>query len=153
MDAPQSTEMNINTDTPNIRAVRAGRDRRLVIIWKGGAESVVDVAPHLADYAIFAPLREDEDLFRRVMVGEWGWCVHWSDDMEISSDTVRRMALEQGGAWLRAWRTAHGMTEAEAARALGISPRIWRDYEAGSRLLPKTVRLAGVGLDAQAESA
>jgi hypothetical protein len=137
---------------PNIRSVHADRDRRLTITWKGGAESNVDVSRLLAEYAVFAPLKED-DLFRKVAVGEWGWCVHWSDDMEISSDTLWRLALEQGSSWLRAWRTAHGMTQAEAASALGVSPRMWRYYEAGSHLLPKTVRLAGIGLDAQSRAA
>jgi Protein of unknown function (DUF2442)/Helix-turn-helix domain len=143
----------VDADTPNIRAVRPDNDRRLVITWKGGAESVVDVSRHLADYVVFAPLRPDDDLFRKVAVGEWGWCVRWSDDMEISSDTLWRLALEQGSAWLRAWRAAHRMTQAEAAKALGVSPRMWRYYEAGSHLLPKTVRLAGIGLDAQARAA
>ena len=46
-------------EQPKIRAVRADTPRRLVVTWKGGAESVVDVAPHLARYAIFAPLRPD----------------------------------------------------------------------------------------------
>jgi DNA-binding transcriptional MerR regulator len=40
------------------------------------------------------------------------------------------------------------MSQSEAAEALGVSPRMWRYYEAGSHLLPKTVRLAGIGLDA-----
>jgi hypothetical protein len=145
--------MSMETKTPNIRSVRADNDRRLVIVWKGGAESIVDVSKHLADYAIFTPIRADDDLFRAVTVGEWGWSVHWSDDQEISSDTLWRLALEQGSAWLRAWRTGHGMTQAEAAKALGVSPRMWRYYEAGSHLLPKTVRLAGIGLDAQAQAA
>ena len=139
--------------TPNIRAVRPDNGRRLVITWRGGAESVVDVSRYLSEYAIFAPLRLDDDLFQRVELGEWGWCVHWSDDMEISSDTLWRLALEQGAAWLRGWRAAHQMTQAEAAKALGVSPRMWRYYEAGSHLLPKTVKLAGIGLDAQAEAA
>ena len=81
--------------TPNIRSVRANGGRRLVITWKGGAESVVDVSKLLADYAVFAPLRNDDDLFNKVMVGEWGWCAHWSEDLEISSDTIWRLALEQ----------------------------------------------------------
>ena len=139
--------------TPSIKSVCPDGDRRLVITWKGGAESIVDVSKHLADYAVFAPLRDDDDLFRKVTVGEWGWCAHWSDDLEISSDTLWRLALEQGGSWLRAWRAAHNMTQAEAASALGVSPRMWRYYEADSHLLPKTVRLAGIGLDAQARAA
>jgi hypothetical protein len=76
---------------PNIRSVRADGDRRLVITWKGGAERNVDVSRHLAEYTVFAPLKDDQ-LFRKVAVGEWGWCVHWSDDMEISSDTIWRLA-------------------------------------------------------------
>lgn len=140
-------------DTPNIRAVCADKNRCIVITWRGGAESIVDIFQHIAEYGIFAPLRLDDDLFRKVEVGEWGWCIHWSDDMEISSDTLWRIALEQGAAWLRGWRAAHRMTQAEAARALGVSPRMWRYYESGSHLLPKTVRLASIGLDAQAQAA
>lgn len=145
--------MSVQNDTPNIRAVRADKGRSLAIAWKGGAESVVDVLELIADYAIFAPLRTDDDLFRRVAVGEWGWCVHWSDEMEIAADTLWRLALEQGADWLKTWRQAHRMTQAEAAKALGVSPRMWRYYEAGSHLLPKTVRLAAIGLDAQAHAA
>jgi len=141
------------TEMPKIRAVRADQGRRLAITWKGGAESVVDVAGHLAEYAVFAPLRQDDALFRTVEVGEWGWCVRWSEDMEISCDTLWRLALEQGAECLRAWRAARRMTQAEAARALGVSPRMWRYYEAGSHLLPKIVRLAGIGLDALTRAA
>jgi hypothetical protein len=138
---------------PNIRSIRAGDGRTLLVTWKGGAESPADVGEHIARYAIFAPLREDDVAFRQVCVGEWGWCAHWTDEMEIASDTLWRLALEQGGVWLRAWRDAHGMTQAEAASALGVSPRMWRYYEAGEHLLPKTVRLACAGFDAKAAAA
>jgi len=141
------------TEIPNIKAVQPDAGRRLAITWKGGAESIVDLSAHLAEYAVFAPLRHDDERFRAAQVGEWGWCVRWSDDMEISADTLWRLTLEQGAEWLRAWRTARRMTQAEAARALGVSPRMWRYYEAGSHLLPKTVRLAGIGLDALTRAA
>jgi Protein of unknown function (DUF2442) len=88
----------METKAPNIRSVRADKHHSFVITWKGGAESVVDVSQHLADYAIFAPLRGNDDLFSAAAVGEWGWCVQWSDDLEISSDTLWRLALEQGSA-------------------------------------------------------
>ena len=143
----------MTTDTPNIRFIHAAKKRSLVVTWKNGAESIVDVSKHLADYAILAPLRADKELFRTVTVGEWGWCAHWSDEMEISADTLWRLALDQGAAWLRSWRNERDMTQAEAAAALGVSPRMWRYYEAGTHLLPKTVRLAGIGLDAQAHAA
>jgi len=139
--------------TPNIRSVRADGGRTLVVTWKGGAESVVDVGPHLRAYRVFATLRDDDRAFRSASVGEWGWSVHWADDMEIASDTLMRLACEQGAAWLKAWRDAHGMTQAEAAAALGVSPRMWRYYEAGTHLVPKTVRLACAGFDAEAQAA
>ena len=153
MGTSESERLRVASETPNIRSVRAESGRCLTITWKGGTDAVVDVADHLAGYAVFGQLRTDDGLFTNVRVGEWGWSVHWSDDMEISSDTLWRLALEQGSAWLRAWRTAHRMTQAEAAKALGVSPRMWRYYEAGFHLLPKTVRLAAIGLDAQRSAA
>ena len=140
-------------DAPNLRSVRVEDDRRLAIAWRGGAEGVVDIAEQLDRFAIYAPLCEDAGLFRAAKIGEWGWCVHWSDELEISSDTLWRLALEQGSAWLRAWRQAHGMTQSEAAKALGVSPLMWRYYEAGTHLLPKTVRLAAIGFDAAPRAA
>jgi hypothetical protein len=152
--------MTMHPAQPKIRAIRADTGRRLIVSWKRGAESVIDVAPHLARYAIFAPLRagarakaRETSLFRTATVGEWGWCVHWADDMEIAADTLWRLALEQGAAWLRNWRAARDMTQQEAALALGVSPRMWRYYEAATHSLPKTVRLAAIGLDAQARAA
>jgi hypothetical protein len=141
------------TEVPNVKTVHAEEGRRLAITWKGGSESIVDVSDHLAEYAVFAPLRDNDERFCHVEVGDWGWCVHWSDDMEISADTLWRLTLEQGAEWLRRWRTARRMTQAEAARALGVSSRMWRYYEAGSHLLPKTVKLAGIGLDALTKAA
>jgi|HubBroStandDraft_1064217.scaffolds.fasta_scaffold817582_2 hypothetical protein len=150
----------MQTEHPKIRAVRADTGRRLIVTWKGGAESLVDVGPHLAHHAIFAPLRPEARgkarglvPFRAVTISDRGSCLHWTDEMEIAADTLWQFALEQGAAWLRAWRTTHGMTQPEAAHALDVNPRMWRNYEAGTHLLPKIVRLAAIGLDAQARAA
>jgi hypothetical protein len=123
------------------------------VSWKSGGESIVDLSDFLARFVVFLPLRDDDALFARVALGEWGWSIGWSDDREIAADTLWRLSLEQGAAWLRTWRRGHRLTQAAAARALGVSPRMWRYYEAGSHLLPKTVRLAAVGLDAEARAA
>jgi DNA-binding XRE family transcriptional regulator len=82
-----------------------------------------------------------------------GLVAGWSEDMEISPDTLWWLALQQGATRLRAWRRGHRMTQAAAARAFGVSARMWRYCEAGSHLLPKTVRLAAIGLDAEARAA
>lgn len=140
-------------DAPNIAAVQAAGGRAVTVTWKGGDESVIDLSGHIGRFAVFAPLRLDDALFAKVSVGEWGWSIGWSEDMEISSDTLWRLALEQGAAWLRSWRRAHRLTQARAAHALGVSPRMWRYYEVGAHLLPKTVRLAAVGFDAESRAA
>jgi hypothetical protein len=146
MGLPQLRDVTVIA--PNIRGVRAGPGRALTVLWRGGVESIVDASDHLARYEVFEPLGDDA-AFRAASVGEWGWSVHWSDDMEISSDTLWRLTLEQGAAWLRDWRRDHDLTQSEAAQALGVSPRMWSYHEAGEHPLPKTVRLAALGLDAQ----
>jgi hypothetical protein len=98
--------MKAREDLPRIRAVGAGKRRKLILSWRGGAQSVVDLAQLLGEYAVFAPLRLDECLFPK-----------------------------------------------SKPRALGVSRRLWRECEAGSRLLSKTVALAAIGLDAQTEAA
>lgn len=140
-------------EAPNIRNICPARGRTLVITWKNGAESLVDLSDHLDAYAVFATLRDDDAAFQRVSVGEWGWNAHWTDEVEVAADTLWRLALEQGARWLRSWREANEMTQAEAAASLGLSARMLRYYEAGEHLLPKTVRLACAGFDAQAEAA
>ncbi|WP_246161702.1 DUF2442 domain-containing protein [Segnochrobactrum spirostomi] len=140
-------------EMPNIKAVRAGSGRTLYVTWKGGAECPVDLRAFVEHFTIFAPLRDDDDAFRAVSVGEWGWNAHWSDTLEISSDTLWRLALEQGGEWLKSWREERRLTQREAAAALGVSLRMWRYYESGEHLLPKTVRLACIGFDATSKAA
>ena len=143
----------MDSEAPNVSAVRAVSDHSVAVSWKGGGESLIDLSEHIARFKVFAPLRSDDAPFSTVAVGEWGWSIGWSEDMEISSDALWRLALEQGAAWLRSWRRRHRLTQAAAADALGVSPRMWRYYEAGSHLLPKTVRLAAIGLDAEARAA
>ena len=93
---PAAYFVSLVSALPNIGAVRAEKDRCVAVNWKGGAESVIDLSQHLGQCAVFAPLRSDDDLFRTVRVGEWGWSVHWSDEMEVSADTLWRL----GGAYV-----------------------------------------------------
>jgi hypothetical protein len=82
----------IKAEAPNMKSIRAGHDRTLTIAWRDGSTSTVDIGSYIRTYAIFAPLRTDDAAFRKVRLGKWGWCAHWSDDMEISSDTLWNLA-------------------------------------------------------------
>lgn len=76
--------------TPRITSVKALPDWRLALDWETGARSVVDVSDLVGEYQVFAPLREAPALFAAVTVGEDGFCVHWSDLMELSAPNLWR---------------------------------------------------------------
>jgi hypothetical protein len=62
------TDKSIQARLKSPRPLRGGED-----MPRETAEVVaVDVSKDLADYAVFAPPRHDDDLFRKLTVGEWG---------------------------------------------------------------------------------
>lgn len=135
-----------------IAGVLTRRPATLVVTWKDGSVEEVDLSAILAGSRALAPLR-DPDLFRRARVGEWGWSVAWTDDLDLSSQQLWRWAGEQNGDFMpaddfRAWMEHNGLSLSKAAEALGISRRMVAYYASGERPIPKTIRLATVGFDA-----
>jgi Protein of unknown function (DUF2442) len=65
----------------------------LHIRWDNGKESLVNVSEPVNTYRFYAPLRNDDKVFRRVQVGEDGVDIVWPDGIEMSGDTF--------GAWRR----------------------------------------------------
>ncbi|MEM6670544.1 MAG: helix-turn-helix transcriptional regulator [Pseudomonadota bacterium] len=47
---------------------------------------------------------------------------------------------------LNAWRATMGFTQKEAAEALGVTSRTWRNWEAGVHEVPKSTWLAMAAL-------
>lgn len=123
----------------------------LVLTWKDGTVERVDLGTIIANGRYLAPLA-DEALFRRAQVGEWGWSVVWSDDLDISSEQLWRWAGEQCGDFMpaedfKAWMDQNGLSLTKAAEALGLSRRMVAYYASGERPVPKTVKLATIGFD------
>lgn len=124
----------------------------LRIRWDKGDESRVDVSGLIAAFRVYEPLRRSRDLFRRVRVGEHGTDVVWSDGIDMSADTLWRLAQEQSGVTMspdafRHWRERKAYTLDTAARALGVSRRMVAYYEKGTRPIPRVVALATRALD------
>jgi len=76
----------------------------------------------------------------------------WTDDLDMSADTLRRLAQEQSGATMsadafHAWRLRKDYTLEDAAIALGLSRRTVAYYDHGDKPIPRTVALATLGLD------
>ena len=138
---------------PRIVAVTADtKPLTLRIRWDKGEESQVDVSGLIETFRLYEPLRRSPELFTRVRVGEYGVDVVWSDEIDISADTLWRLAQEQSGATMspdafRHWRERKAYTLDVAARALGLSRRTVAYYEQGARPIPRIVALATRGLE------
>jgi hypothetical protein len=101
----------------------------LRIQWDSAVESRVDVSGLVETFRVYAPLRASPELFASVKVGDYGTDVVWSDEIDMSADTLWRLAQEQSGATMspiafRNWRERKAYTLDAAARALGLSRRM-----------------------------
>jgi hypothetical protein len=138
---------------PRIVAVTADKKSfTLRIRWEKADEGVVDVSALIATFRIYEPLRRSPELFTQVRVGEYGADVVWPDDIDMSADTLWRLAQEQTGATMspdafRHWRERKAYTLDAAARALGVSRRMVAYYEQGAKPIPRVVALATRGLE------
>ena len=124
----------------------------LRVRWGKGDESLIDVSGMIESFRLYAPLRQSPELFRQVRVGEYGTDVVWTDEIDMSADTLWRLAQEQAGATMtpaefRHWRERKAYTLDAAANALGISRRMVAYYEQGNRPIPRVVALATRALE------
>lgn len=154
MDGAERTGLTMPKQTlPRIMEVTAGTQPfTLRIRWDKGRETSVDVSGMVEAFRIFEPLRRSPDLFRQVHVGEHGTDVVWTDEIDMSADTLWRLAREQSGDTLsaeafKAWRARKAYTLDSAAAALGISRRMVAYYEEGKKPVPRVVALATRALD------
>ncbi len=138
---------------PRIVAVAA--DKKPLTLrsrWDKGDEAEVDVSGLIETFRVYEPLRCSPELFAQVRVGEYGADVVWPDDIDMSADTLWRLAQEQTGATMspeafRHWRERKAYTLDAAARALGVSRRMVAYYEQGAKPIPRVVALATRGLE------
>jgi DNA-binding XRE family transcriptional regulator len=133
---------------PRITNVQAGaKPMSLRVRWDTGADSEIDISGMIETYRVYAPLRQSPDLFQQVRLGDYGTDVIWTDEIDMSADTLWRLAQEQSGATMsaeefHAWRVGNAFTLDTAAQALGISRRTVAYYEAGEQAIPRYVMLA-----------
>ena len=134
------------------QAVAGEQPYTLHITWENGGDSLVDVSGLMTTFRLYAPLRDNPALFCQVRVGAYGTDVVWTEDVDMSADTLWRLSLEQSGvtmsgAAFHAWRVRKHYTLDEAARARGLSRRMVAYYDHGAKPIPRTVALATLGLD------
>ena len=143
----------VGAPLPRIAAAEARDGLRIVVTWAsdgpGAAVQVVDLAPAVFRYKLYAPLRDDSALFRAVRVTDDGFALAWGegDDLDMASTTLAELA-EQAmtpddfGAFMK----RNGYTLDSVAAELGISRRL-AAYYAKDREIPRAVALACRYLD------
>ncbi len=134
-----------------IQGVQAELPSTLAVTWADGTVDRLDLADVIASSAHLMPLA-DPALFVQVQVGEWGWEIRWTDDIDLSAAQLWRWAGEQAGELMpsdqfRAWQNRHKLSLTGAAKVLGLSRRMVQYYATGTRPIPKTVRLACIGAE------
>ena len=127
---------------PRIKAASAaGKPFTLRIRWDNGDESRVDVSSLIRTFRVYEPLRAAPDLFCKLRVGDLGTDIVWTDAIDMSADTLWRLAQEQSGQTMSAdefrnWRERKAYSLDGAAKALGVSRRMVAYYERGRKTDP-----------------
>src|SRR3989338_11098329 len=126
---------------PRLSAVKPLSNYRLKMIFINGDTLTVDKQASIFSKPGLAPLRDPATFAKARIVHGEGWTVEWADfDIQIGADTLWLEAMQQAATdddtrTFLAWRARHGLSLADAARALGMTPRTLSAY--GTRNPPR----------------
>ena len=140
---------------PRLAAVKALSGRRLRLTFVDGSIYTVSLASEFDKFPALAPLRSAKAFAKAVIVEDEGWTVEWPAlDIQIGADTLwldaqAQNASDENTRLFARWRARHGLSLAEAAKALGMTPRTMSAYGSGSRPVPRYMALACKGWEAE----
>lgn len=140
---------------PRLKAVKALSGHRLRLTFIDGTIFTVSFEPFWDEAPGLAPLRDPKAFAGAVMIEGEGWTVEWPAlDIQIGADTLWLDAQAQnapdGNTRLFAqWRARHGLSLADAAKALGMTPRTMSAYGSGTRPVPRYIALACKGWEVE----
>lgn len=123
---------------PRLKTVKALAGGKLKLVWRNGETGVCDLTGLIARSKGLAPLA-DAGVFAKAKVIDWGVAVGWPKELDVSAQTLRRIAGEQvvfDAAMFRAWQTALDLSNQEAADALGLTIGTIKNYRNGSAIPP-----------------
>ncbi|MBM3635719.1 MAG: DUF2442 domain-containing protein [Alphaproteobacteria bacterium] len=138
---------------PRLRSVRSAQCFPFIeVTWLNGEHGAIDLSGPISTFKFYEPLRNNSELFQTVRLGEFGTDIVWDGDLDMSADTLRRLADEQTGQTMsaegfRSWRERNAHTLDTAAKALGLSRRMVAYYEQGEKPIPRVVALATRALE------
>lgn len=98
MSGNDNSVLRVGNPLPRIAHVEpANGSFHLLVKWATGrrsGEEVIDVSPHLLEFKVYKPLRENPELFAKAAVSDDGSAVVWpgNADLEVSSDALEELA-------------------------------------------------------------
>jgi len=138
----------MKTETPRAVSVEPVSPFQLRIAFNNGETLLVDISETVARIPLFADLR-DPARFAQARVGEFGLTIEWGEDIDLGADNLFARAKEQAGEASHEmffnWMHRNGLSIAQAAEALGMSPRMVAYYRSGAKPIPKHIWLACQG--------
>jgi hypothetical protein len=141
---------------PRIASVHAAGDHMIAVVWnegsRAGLKELVDLAPLIGQFKLYAPLRSHAGLFATIRLAEDGGAVEWDRGIDMSASSIERLAEEQMSAEdFQAFLKRNRLTRQAAASALGRSLRMIQNYVEGQPI-PRVVALACRGYESRRQS-
>lgn len=142
-DPDTSPRRSAGAPLPRIAAATVLDGRLVHVRFASGEEKTVDLAPALASRRIFIPLRENDDLFRRMKISPWADALEWpGPDLEFSAEWLEALPpVTFTNAEFRAAMEALGLSLDGMAAALEISRRLVASYRK-DKPIPRHIALA-----------
>jgi hypothetical protein len=123
---------------PRLKSVKALPGSKLKLNWRNGEGTLCDLTGLIARSKALAPLA-DAAMFSKAKLIDWGAAVGWPKGLDLSAQTLRRIADEQASFdadAFRAWQAALGLSNQEAADALGLTLGTIKNYRNGHAIPP-----------------
>jgi hypothetical protein len=140
---------------PRLSAVEPLPNYQLKMTFINGDTLTVDKRETVFSKPGLAPLRDPAAFAKAQVIPGEGWTVEWANfDIQIGADTLWLEAMQQAAPdedtrTFLAWRVRHGLSLADAAQALGMTPRTISAYGTGTRPVPHYIALACKGWEAE----
>ena len=118
-----------------VKALAAGR---LKLSWRDGGTAVCDLTGLIARSRALAALNE-ATVFAKAKVIDWGAGVGWPNGLDLSVQTLQRIAAEQtafDAQSFRTWQAEVGLSNQETADALGLTLGTIKNYRKGHAIPP-----------------
>ena len=150
--------MSTTMKRPRLLAVEALDNYKLRLHFINGSVYTVSMAEELEKTARLRLLKKP-DVFKKAAIVEGeGWTVEWQDvDIQFCADILwldaqAQNAPDENTRIFAQWRARNGLSLADAAKALGMTPRTMSAYGSGKRPVPRYIALACKGWEAERAS-